>query len=305
MNFKTTAAIWLLLAAPGQMPADESIVVNGALVTAIAQTDVPARAEGVLTKLNVAEGDSVTLDQVLAEIDSREAELFLAKAEAEAVIAATKAKNDADLRYARKSAEVAKAELKRSQESIERFERSISQTELDKMVLEAERGVLAVESAEHELEVARQTLALKQAEVQVARETLARRRLLAPTSGVVTQLHRRPGEWVKPGDVVLRLMRVDPLRIEGFVSAATAARLKPGMSTHFTVPTGTGPTGAEQSQDFVGKLTFVSPEVDPVNGEVRLFVEVSNREQLLRPGLRGTLTIDLRTVADAGKLPQE
>ncbi|MGC3967798.1 MAG: hypothetical protein QM775_10630 [Pirellulales bacterium] len=66
---------------------------------------------------------------------------------------------------------------------------------------------MAVESAEHELEVSRQTLALKQAEVQVARETLARRRMTAPTSGVVTQLHRRSGEWVKPGDVVMRLMR--------------------------------------------------------------------------------------------------
>ncbi|MBL9083740.1 MAG: efflux RND transporter periplasmic adaptor subunit [Planctomycetales bacterium] len=300
MNIATTGALWLLLALPGQTSAAEPIVVNGALVTAIAQTDVPARAEGVLTKLHVVEGQSVKLDELLAEIDSREAELLLAKAEAEAVIAATSAKNDADLRYARKSAEVAKAELKRSQESIERFERSISQTELDKMVLEAERGVLAVESAEHELEVARQTLALKQAEVQVARETLARRRLSAPTSGVVTQLHRRSGEWVKPGDVVLRLMRVDPLRIEGFVSAATAARLKPGMSARFQAP-----ISDEPSRDFVGKLTFVSPEVDPVNGEVRLFVEVNNRELLLRPGLRGTLTIDVRPAVNDKKASQE
>ncbi|MGC3967797.1 MAG: biotin/lipoyl-binding protein [Pirellulales bacterium] len=140
MNIATTGVLWLLLVTPGQTSAADPIVVNGALVTAIAQTDVPARAEGVLTTIQVVEGANVALDQILAEIDSREAELLLAKAEAEAAIAATKAKNDADLRFARKSAEVAKAELKRSQESIERFERSISQTELDKMVLEAERA---------------------------------------------------------------------------------------------------------------------------------------------------------------------
>ncbi|MGC3967799.1 MAG: hypothetical protein QM775_10635 [Pirellulales bacterium] len=65
------------------------------------------------------------------------------------------------------------------------------------------------------------------------------------------------------------------------------------------------PVGAEQSQEFFGRLSFVSPEVDPVNGEVRLFVEMANPDQLLRPGLRGTLTIDLSADTKAKSGSQE
>ena len=43
---------------------------------------------------------------------------------------------------------------------------------------------------------------------------------------------------------------------------------------------------------FAGKLVFVSPEVDPVNNQVRVLAEIDNPESLLRPGLRATLTID-------------
>jgi hypothetical protein len=38
---------------------------------------------------------------------------------------------------------------------------------------------------------------------------------------------------------------------------------------------------------------FVSPEVNPVNGQVRVWAEVENRGLLLRPGLQAALTIHL------------
>jgi multidrug efflux pump subunit AcrA (membrane-fusion protein) len=39
---------------------------------------------------------------------------------------------------------------------------------------------------------------------------------------------------------------------------------------------------------------FVSPEVDPVNGQVRVLAEVDNPDGVLRPGLRATMTIGPR-----------
>ncbi len=38
-------------------------------------------------------------------------------------------------------------------------------------------------------------------------------------------------------------------------------------------------------------MVFVSPEVDPVNGQARIWAEVENRGGELRPGLHGKLSI--------------
>jgi hypothetical protein len=38
-------------------------------------------------------------------------------------------------------------------------------------------------------------------------------------------------------------------------------------------------------------VVFVSPEVEPVTGQFRIWSEVRNRDGLLSPGLSGTLTI--------------
>jgi macrolide-specific efflux system membrane fusion protein len=225
-------------------------------------------------------------NQVLGKIEDDDARIALKKAEAEATIAESKALNDVDVRFAKKASDVAQAELKRARESVERVERSISKTEMDKLVLEAERCVLAVESAEHEAEIAKQTWQLKKTEVEAAKQVVDRRRITSPLDGVVVEIHRRRGEWVKPGDPVFRLMRIDRLRIEGFVTAEQIAASDVGRAVtfHHEVPGGS-------PRVYSGKLVFISPEVDPVNGQIRIWAEVENRDQSLRPGVRGSLVL--------------
>jgi macrolide-specific efflux system membrane fusion protein len=41
--------------------------------------------------------------------------------------------------------------------------------------------------------------------------------------------------------------------------------------------------GGEQNT-FAGKIVFVSPEVDPITGQVRIWAEIDNRDGRLRPG---------------------
>ena len=260
--------------------------IDGALVTVIEQTEVPARDAGVLLEVMPAAGETVTARQVLGKVEDDDARTALEKAVAEASIAEAKAANDIEIRFAKKASELAQAELRRAKESVGRVERSISKTEMDKIVLEAERCVLAVEEAEHEMQIAKQTWHLKKTEVDAAKQVLERRRIVSPLDGVVVEIHRRRGEWVKPGDPVFRLMRIDRLRIEAFVSAEqlTAAGVGRGVSFQYEAP-GSPP------RTYPGKLVFVSPEVDPVNGQIRIWAEVENIAQSLRPGVRGTLLI--------------
>jgi macrolide-specific efflux system membrane fusion protein len=43
----------------------------------------------------------------------------------------------------------------------------------------------------------------------------------------------------------------------------------------------------------VGRLGFISPEVDPVTRQVRIWAELDNRELQLRPGQQGRLTLPI------------
>ncbi len=79
---------------------------------------------------------------IVARIEDAEARLTHERARTEFEIARKQADNDLKIRVARKSTEVARAELKRAMESVEKYKKSVSDTELDRLRLAAERAEL-------------------------------------------------------------------------------------------------------------------------------------------------------------------
>ena len=124
---------------------------------------------------------------------------------------------------------------------------------------------MALRQAQHELEVAKVTAQLKQVEFDFACRHVERRKITAPFNGVVVEVNRRRGEWVEPGNRVLRLVRLDRLRAEGFLDAQQARPELAGRRVTLTVD-----PSEKVPQPVTGKIVFVSPEVDPVNGQVRV-----------------------------------
>jgi macrolide-specific efflux system membrane fusion protein len=286
----------LLLAGVGDAFAGDPIRVESVLITLIEQVDVPAADSGALVSISVREGELVAEGAVLAQLEDSEARQMAERAKLEFEIAAKEAQNVLKVQYARKSLEVAQAELRRATDSIGKYRNSVSQSELDTLRLTADGAALELEQAEHNLAVAKLTSQLKQREYAIATSRLDRRRLLAPIAGVVVQLKRQRGEWVEPGNAVLRLVRMDRLRCEGFLSARDLVDSLDGRKVTVSVDL----PGKPKAQ-FPGKVTFISPEVNPVNGQVRFWAEVENPELLLKPGLQASLTIEAaeaKAVAD-------
>ncbi len=291
------ATLFILLtlvvaAAPGEPPAEGQhaggpLRVDSVVVTLIEQVEVSAREAGQLSEMAVREGQAVDAGATLARIDDSEARLAYEKARLQLDIARHQAADDVKVRYAKKLLEVAAAEEQRGTESVEKFKKSVSQTELDELRLAKQRAALEIEQAEHDQEIAQLTARLKENEVATAQNSVERHRVTAPIAGVVVQIKRRRGEWVQPGDVVLRILRMDRLRAEAFLNSREVAGNMAGRPVTLSVDLPGAP-----GTKFPGKITFVDPEVNPVNGQFRVWAEFENREQLLRPGLHGNLTID-------------
>jgi len=257
------------------------------LIRLVEQVDVPAREPGVLADVSVAEGQMVQEGAVLAQIDDAEARAAEEHAKAELDVAGIKAANTVNVRFAKKSVEVAKAELRRSTESNEKYQKSISESEMDRLRLLVEKGVLEVEQAEHELQVAAFTQRMKESDYRAAQHRVQRHAIPAPLAGVVVQVNRHRGEWVKPGDAVVRILRLDRLRAEGFVKVQSWRDDLQGCPVRVLVV-----LPKAQGVEFPGKVVFVDPEIDPVNAQVRIWAEVENRGLQLRPGMRARMILE-------------
>ena len=48
---------------------------------------------------------------------------------------------------------------------------------------------------------------------------------------------------------------------------------------------------AAEPETFRGRIGFVSPEIDPVTRQVRVWAEIDNTDNRLRPGAQGQLLI--------------
>lgn len=270
----------LLTAAAGE-PDAVSVLIN-----LLDQAEVPAREKGVLLSVDAQEGSRVKEGDVLARIDDTEAQFLQQRARLEWEIATKNAANELAVRTAEKTRDVAQAIFKRTNEGAQTFRNSISQTELDRLQLEADKADLAVRQAQHEFEVAKATARLKQVEFEFATRSVERRRITAPFSGMVVEVKRRRGEWVEPGNQLLKLVRLDRLRAEGFLAAQQARPELAGRRVTLAID-----PSEKLTQPVTGKIVFVSPEVDPVNGQVRVLAEIENPALALRPGVRATMTI--------------
>lgn len=278
-----TALLCASLFAAGEA---EPIEITSAVVKVAEEAAVPASEAGVLAELDVKEGQLVNEGTNLARIRDADVRLLVDRTRLEAEIARRKFAKDLDIRYARKSTEVARAELTRSLETNIKYPKTVSNSELDRQRLLVEQGELEIEKAEHERELAGLTHEVSENEHLTALEQLERRTVLAPLKGMVVELHRRRGEWVQPGDTVARIVRLDKLRVEGFLAAKHArADLVGGKATVKV-------TIDDEELEFPGEIVFVSPEIDPINSQVRVWADVENADLVLRPGMQATLVLE-------------
>lgn len=285
----SSCAAWALVAslACGAAPAPAPVRAESVLITLIDQAEVPAHESGALAELAVREGQIVTEGQLVARVEDTMATLAMRRAKVELDIARKEETNDVQLRYARGAATTAKAELARATNTLEKYRKSVSGSEVDQLRLAVDKAEREAEQAEHDLAVARLTTQLKHSEYDLAVQNVDRRRIVAPIQGMVVEVKRRRGEWVHSGDTVVRILRLDRLRAEGFVQAAAVSgpfQPRP-VTVRVDLP-------GQPRAEFPGSLVFISPEVNPVNGQVRVWAELDNRDSLLRPGMPVEMTLE-------------
>lgn len=296
-----TALLALAAGAAGPTRAAD-LVVTGCVVEPDDDVKLSAAEAGALVELGVEEGAQVEANQELAKVDDRQPQVQKRAAEYALKAAIKQAKDDVQIRYSQAAADVAKAEYEKALESNRISSKSVPEVEVDRAKLEWKKDVLSIEKAQHDQELAKYDAWSKKAEVEAADLAIDRRTLRAPFNGEVVTLYRENGEWVNPGDPILRLMRLDTMRVEGF---ADQSKYDPheiqGCEVTIEVTLARG-----RKEQFPGRIKYVSSLV-MANGTYLVRAEVANRQEfgrwMLRDGLTATMTIHLGTgTGDTGAI---
>ena len=157
------------------------------------------------------------------------------------------------------------------------------------MELQLSRSTLGIEQAVLEQKQLIHTARASAAKLQAAEDEIELRAIRSPLDGVVVEIRTQQGEWVGPGDPMLRIVYMDRLSIDGFLNVNRDGGLvRKGMSVVAAVNAGSGQVEAR------GEVSFVSPIVQ-AGGDYRVRVEVENVSRngrwQLRPGLPATFRI--------------
>lgn len=277
----------------GESRGNDRAVIDLCIVSPIHDIDVPAKVAGPLVSVAVKEGNTVDTGMQLAQIDDRQSQLDRMQAELRRDAALKRASDDASVKVAQASHDVAVVELAQRMKIRQRSRDAISDSEIRQLELARDRTGFEIERAKLNLQVERLNADREESAVKAAEHEIALRRITSPIDGEVVTVIRQTGEWVAAGDPVFRVIRMDRLRVEGIVSSRN---YNPGelMDRAVTVEL---ELARGRKVPLSGRVVHISPIVK-AGSKYRIRAEVANqREQsqwLLRPGSTVSMAIHLK-----------
>ncbi|HKI25088.1 MAG TPA: efflux RND transporter periplasmic adaptor subunit [Candidatus Sulfotelmatobacter sp.] len=117
----------------------------------------------------------------------------------------------------------------------------------------------------------------------------------SPIDGVVTDRPLYPGEMAAAGTPLITVMDLSSVIAKAHIPQDDAAALHVGDKGTITIP------GIDRPIE--GKVTVVSPALDPNSTTVEVWLEARNPKHALRPGTSVQLALTAQTVKDALVVP--
>ena len=246
------------------------------IIEAAQTVEIRSPVVGILERVHARRGEAIRQGQVLVTIESSvetsAAESAKARAEAQG------------------GAELARAKVAALREKARRL-----------VELQAEEFVApqAVDDAQAELKLAEAELKSSAENNQIARldhrqavDTLRRRQILAPFSGVVIDQYLYPGALVDPSDSkkpVLKIAQTHPLAVQVLLPVKAFSQVRIGQSIAVTPE-------APFQRELKARIRTVDRVIDAAAGTFGIVADLDNARSELPAGLRCRVSLTTLTV---------
>jgi RND family efflux transporter MFP subunit len=284
-------AVSLVTAEERSLP--NALDVTGTLM-ADAQTDIASEIEQRIVEIQVERGQYVTAGQVVARLDAQDAHNQLHEAEAsEAQIRERLGLADGqpfdplktpEVQQARAVMERAAADYKRYAQLVD--EGAVSQADHDLRRADSLAAKAQYESSLNQMRQLYQSLLAQRVRVAMGQKAVADTIIRAPYGGLIAEKCVSVGRYMKKGDRIATLVRVDPLRIELTIPEGAITAVHKGQKVSFRVQ-------SYPDRPFEGVIAYVGPALRADSRALVVEAVVPNPKGQLQPGLFATASIEL------------
>ncbi len=202
---------------------------------------------------------------------------------------------------------LAELAVEQARERLQLAEASRTQIEVaEQDVAAAEQGVRQAQEQLRSAEAARRQVELRQRDVAAARAgirsaeagrrmatvQLAKHAVPAPISGLVAMRNVDPGEGAMPGVPLMRLVDIDPIRVDAVVNELDVERVHSGDR-------GMVSFDGLDGESFVGTVSEITPQAVPGSRNYIARIEVENPGGRIRPGMFARVDLILASHSDS------
>jgi cobalt-zinc-cadmium efflux system membrane fusion protein len=241
--------------------------VMGCLIEPDRVADVGSQSVGVIERLMVERGDTVAAGQLVARLAAQVERASLSVAEA-------RSQADAEVKQAEAAYVLAGRKLERTKDLLKRD--FVSDQALDQAEAEARM-------AEHRVGQAREAQRVAVREMRLSNAQLGQRDVRSPFEGVVVERYRTEGERIEREPLV-RVARLDPLRVEAIVPASQFGAISVGQSAKVR-------TDLPNFAVLQAKVVLVDKVIDPGSNSFRIRLSLPNPDHRIPSGLRCKLDL--------------
>ncbi|SMP76361.1 Multidrug resistance efflux pump [Neorhodopirellula lusitana] len=257
--------------------ADHLVTVQDVVVDFAAQVDVPARQSGPVAVMSARQNQWIQAGDVVAKLDDTALVIRRRAAALKQEAARLVLSDEVEVRYAETALAEAEAELDDSVKASERVSGAVARNQIRRMRLAVERAELELARVGKQRRQAEIDIQLRAVDVASFDSELQRLQCVSPTDGVVLNIHRELGEWIREGEPLVTIADVSVLHLHALVDAN---QLDPARCVGLPVSVLWEKTsfsnGAKTTHSLRGKVLSVDPTRLPGN-RFRLHAEVTNR----------------------------
>lgn len=294
----------------------DRVITADAVLYPINQASVTPKISAPVKRVLVNRGDHVRANQAIAELESRDLAasvneskgmLDLAQAAYQSMTGATviddRTKAQADVAASQQALEAAKKVYDSRVDLVKQG--ALAQKLADDAKVAMVQAQSTFDTAQRHLETLQQVgqreqIAGAKAQVDAAQAhyenaavQLSYAQITTPISGVVADRPVYPGEMVTPGSPLMTIIDISSVVARANIPVKDASYIKVGRPATISGPDG----------DIGGKVTVVSPSVDPSTTTVEVWVEAPNPGEKLKPGGTVRVSIKAETLQDVIIVP--
>ena len=236
---------------------------------AIARSTVAAQVSGLVQDFPVSEGDFVKKGQVLARLRSTNLALRLKAAEAA-------------MERVRSNSVLAEKELGRYTKL--RGSDSIAESRYDEAL--------------DRYQSLKQELLRTEVEIELLKDDIRNKTVVAPFAGFVAEEHTQVGEWIDVGGPVVTLVDLGHIRVTVDVPERYAVQLSRKSPVRIRV-------ASISNEPFTGEISAILPEGDLNARTFPVRIELLNPKFEIRSGMEATATFNLGTKRNALLVPKD